>query len=224
MIAYSLPLALNDTATLVSRLPSVWGVWRKRRLDPHIREEVMVAVAAAVGCRYCTFSHREMVLQSGESLIALAEFEQIRNPDERVFAAVIWAQAKVEADFGSVPAAIEGELRARYNEQECRDIQTVAIAMKLMSSCGHEADGLVGQLKGQSAKRGNLANQTLMAFLYFPPAILVYLSLALKRGSARSLLADFRRFSSEFQPCGSASRPAPAETPHTHAVTSSPVR
>ena len=208
MSEYTLPLALKDTATLLRRLPSIWGVWGRKRLDPHLREEVMVAVAASVGCRYCTFSHREMVLQSGESLLALAEFEQIENPDEHVFSAIVWAQAKVEADFGPAPTAIEQELRDRFDPGELRDLETVAIAMKLMSSCGHEADGFVQRLKGQSAP-GGLGNQILMAFLYFPPAFLVYGALAAKRGSARTLFRDFRRFSSTFTAKGVAKDAVP---------------
>ena len=195
MSEYTLLNALKDAAILVRRLPSVWGIWGRKRLDPHLREEVIVAVAAAVGCRYCTFSHREMVLQGGESLLALAEFEQIENPDERIFAAIVWAQAKVEADFGPAPAAIEQELRNRFDTRQRRDLETVAIAMKLMSSCGHEADGLVQRAKGR-ASTGRLGNQIIMAFLYFPPAVLVYGALAAKRGSAIELFRDFQRFSS----------------------------
>ncbi len=208
MNEYTLPLALKDTATLLRRLPSVWGIWGRKRLDPHLREEVMVAVAASVGCHYCTFSHREMILQSGESLLALAEFEQVENPDERVFAAIVWAQAKVEADFGPAPAAIEQELRDRFDAREQRDLETVAIAMKLMSSCGHQADGFVQRLSGHSAT-GRLGNQILMAFLYFPPAVLVYGALAAKRGSARTLFRDFRQFSTMFTANGTAKDAVP---------------
>lgn len=198
MSGYTLPHAIRDTGAIFARLPSVWGVWGKKRLDPCLREEVMIAVAAAVGCRYCTFSHREIVLQSGEDLITLAAFEQIEDLDERVFAAIIWAQARVEADFGPAPVAIEAELSSRFSETERRDLETVAIAMKLMSSCGHEADGLVKRLNGRGEPEGDLPNQILMAVLYFPPAIVVYAALAAKRGSVRSLLRDFRTFSSEF--------------------------
>ncbi|MCO5315149.1 MAG: carboxymuconolactone decarboxylase family protein [Solirubrobacterales bacterium] len=208
MSEYTLPLALKDTATLLRHLPSVWGIWGRKRLDPHLREEVMVAVAASVGCRYCTFSHREMILQSGESLLALAEFEQVENPDERVFAAIVWAQAKVEADFGPAPAAIEQEMRDRFDAREQRDLETVAIAMKSMSSCGHQADGLVQRLSGHSAT-GRLGNQILMAFLYFPPAVLVYGALAAKRGSARTLFRDFRQFSTMFTANGTAKDAVP---------------
>jgi AhpD family alkylhydroperoxidase len=197
MSEYTLRLVLNDAAALLRRLPIAWAVWGRKRLDPHLREDVMVAVAAAVGCRYCTFSHREMVLQSGESLLALANFERIENPDERIYAAVVWAQAKVEANFGPVPPTIEGELRKRFADQECHDLETVAIAMKLMSSCGHEADSFVRQLKGQPIS-GRIGNQILMAALYFPPAVLVYAALSAKRGSARDLLRDFRGFSANF--------------------------
>jgi AhpD family alkylhydroperoxidase len=208
MSQYTFPLALKDTAALLRRLPSVWGVWGKKRLDPHLREEVMVAVAAAIGCRYCTFSHREIVLQSGDDLLALAEHEQIEDPDERVFAAIVWAQSKVEANFGPAPTAIERELRSRFDDRECRDIETVAIAMKLMSSCGHRADGLVRRLNGQTGD-GRLGNQIVMALLYFPPAMLVYGALAAKRGSVRTLLRDFRRFSLTFNANRAGKDPAP---------------
>ncbi len=198
MSTYTLPQALADTGAILRRLPSVWGIWGRERLDAHLREEVLVAVAAAIGCRYCTFTHREIVLQSGEPLMALADFEQIDAPDERVYAAVIWSQAKVEAGFGPVPPAIERELRLRFDSRECRDIETVAMVIKLMSSVGHEADGLVQRFGRGSVSEGNLANQILMAALYFPPTFLVYAALAAKRGSLRTLLRDFREFSSTF--------------------------
>ena len=211
MSEYTLSHGMKDTVTLLRRLPDIRAIWSQKRLDPHLREETMVAVAAAVGCRYCTFSHREMILQSGESLLALAEFERIENPDERAFAAIVWAQAKVEADFGPAPPAIEQELRDRFDPRECHDLETVAIAMRLMSSCGHEADGLVQRLKGQ-ADTGNIGNQVIMAFLYFPPAALVYGALAARRGSARTLIRDFRRFSSTFDSKGLANDRVPEAT------------
>lgn len=198
MSTYTLPNALADTGAILRRLPSIWGIWGRKRLDPHLREEVLVAVAAAVGCRYCTFTHREIVLQSGEPLMALADFEQVDDLDERVYAAVIWSQAKVEADFGPVPPAIERELSLRFDQRECRDIETVAIVIKLMSSVGHQADGFVKRFGRNRVSEGNLANQILMAALYFPPTFLVYAALAVKRGSLRTLLRDFRDFSASF--------------------------
>ena len=198
MSRYRLRDALEDALQVSSRLPTIWRIWHEETLYPHLREEVMVAVAAAVGCPYCTFSHREMILQSGESLVALADFEQV-DVEPRYFAAIIWAQAKVEASFGVAPPAIESSLRSTFTPEECHEIETVAIAMWLMSSCGHQADNLVERLNGSPQKGSSLGNELLMAAIYFPPALAVYFALAARRGSSRSLADDFRAFSENFQ-------------------------
>ena len=221
MSRYTITDALKDPVALILRIPGIWAIWGGKRLDPHLREEVMIAVATSVGCRYCTFSHREIVLQSGEDLMALAEFEQVEDHDENTFAAIIWAQAKVEAGFGPVSPAIERELRSRFTDSQCRDIETVALAMKLMSSCGHEADSLVERLQGKPRPGSSLGNEMLMATLYFPPAALVGLALAKKRGSFRSMISDFRKFSANFDR-GPRLR-SPSGSPAARSVSSPPL-
>ncbi len=158
----------------------------------------MVAVAKAEGCRFCTFSHREMILNTGESVRALAEFEGESGKDERIFTAIIWAQSMVENDFKGAPTAIEAELHQRFSDQQRKDLETVALSMKIMSSCGHQADGLISRLKGKPRNGAALGTELVMALHYFPPAVGVYAALALKRREPRSLLRDFGRFSDDF--------------------------
>ena len=159
----------------------------------------MVAVANANRCRYCTFSHREIALASGADLHSLGELEQIEHLDERIYAAVIWAQARAESGFLAVAPVFERELAARFSKRERRDIDTVARAMNVMSCCGHTADGLVKRLRGRPAPGSRLRDEVVMAALYFPLALPVYLYLAVRRGSPREFLRDFARFSKEFE-------------------------
>ena len=57
--------ALREAVALGRRGRDVAAVWRSGRLDPRLREEVMVAVAEANSCRLCTMAHRRWALAEG---------------------------------------------------------------------------------------------------------------------------------------------------------------
>ncbi|HRV60565.1 MAG: hypothetical protein KDB54_06775 [Solirubrobacterales bacterium] len=198
MSAYRISDLISDAASLVRRRSSVRAVWLKKRIDPNLREQVLVAVAEAVGCRICSFAHREVILDSGGSVHALADFEGEEDKDDRTFTAVVWAQSLVENDFQGTSPAVDREFRDRFNDHERYDLETVATTMKLASSCGYEADGLVARLRGKPRPDSELGNEIIMASLYFPPAIVGGGLLMAKRREVKGVLRDFRSFSKRF--------------------------
>ncbi|HET8977782.1 MAG TPA: carboxymuconolactone decarboxylase family protein [Solirubrobacteraceae bacterium] len=187
--------ATTDACTLLGhggriarRLPDVFAIWGRRRVDPRLREEVMLAVAQANACRWCTLAHRQWALAEGVTDAQLAALEN-QDPgqfDRRTWAAVAWADARARADLGPVPAEFEEELARHYSPAERDDLDLVAAMMTIANRSANTFDALLARLRGRPVPGSRLLDELLIGSgvaLSIPP-VAAYLALTRHRAAA----------------------------------------
>jgi len=146
-------------------MTDVAAIWGSRRLDPKLREEVMLAVARANACRLCTMAHRRWALAEGVSDAELAALENqdAAQFDRRTWAAIAWADARARADLGPAPAAFEDELGRHYTPAERDDLELVMIVMTIANRSANALDALLAWLRGRWLLRSRLRDELLLS-------------------------------------------------------------
>jgi AhpD family alkylhydroperoxidase len=184
--------ATTDARTLLSqlwwvarRLPNVAAIWGSQRLDPKLREEVMLAVARANACRLCTMAHRRWAAADGVSDAELAALENqdATQFDRRTWAAIAWADARTRASLGPVPAEFEDELARNYSAAEREDLDLVTTLMTVANRSANTFDALLARLRGRPVPGSRLLDELLIATgvaVSIPP-VAGYLALARHR-------------------------------------------
>ena len=137
------------TLKLLRRRRDLWAIYRRRRLEPRFREEIMLAAAGADSSRQCSFAHREWARAEGlseEELAALEglEFDAI---DERKWAAFAWAQAYARNDFGDIPVDVAANFRHHFDAQERADIELAARTMYWLNETSNSVDAFLDRVK-----------------------------------------------------------------------------
>jgi AhpD family alkylhydroperoxidase len=153
--------ALLEAAALVRGYRDLIAVWGRGRLDPRLREEVMVAVAEANACRWCTHAHRRWALAEGvtDEELAAIEGQDAERFDRRTWAAIAWAQARTRTDLGPVATELEIELARHYDERERADLELVTHAMGLANRSANTFDALVRRMRGRPAAGSRLGDE-----------------------------------------------------------------
>jgi hypothetical protein len=195
---YTVAHLLRDVSYLLPKAPDLLAIWRGR-LDPVVREQVMVAVAEVNRCRYCAFVHTEWQRQ--------VERTQAGSAGEPPALGTEAEQAQLATEFGAARAAVEFEgsvaLDPRFDglgERERDDVETVARAMTVANRVGNTVDALLARLRGDPVEGSRLANELAIALLFAGAAPWVAALLAYwRRQDPLSLLRDFRRFSAAFE-------------------------
>ncbi len=164
--------ATTDVPTLVvqmgritRRLLDVAAIWGGRRLDPKLREEVMLAVAQANACRLCTLVHRRWALAEGvtDAELAALENQEPERFDRRTWAAIAWADARARASLGPVPAEFEDELARYYSAAERDDLDLVTTVMTVANRSANTFDALLARLRGRPVPGSRLLDELLLA-------------------------------------------------------------
>jgi AhpD family alkylhydroperoxidase len=173
---------LVQAGRIARRLSDVAAIWGTRRLDPRLREEVMLAVAQANACRLCTLAHRRWALAEGVTDAELAALEN-QDPerfDRRTWAAIAWADARARASLGPVPAEFEDELTHYYSAAERDDLDLVTTVMTVANRSANTFDALLARLRGRPVPGSRLLDELLISpgvALSIPP-VAGYLALA----------------------------------------------
>jgi AhpD family alkylhydroperoxidase len=171
MAVSAVPATTSTAALLVQagriarRLPDVAAIWGTRRLDPRLREEVMLAVAQANACRLCTLAHRRWALAEGVTDAELAALEN-QDPDRfdrRTWAAIAWADARARASLGPVPEEFEDELARHYSAAERDDLDLVTTLMTVANRSANTFDALLARLRGRPVPGSRLLDELLIA-------------------------------------------------------------
>jgi AhpD family alkylhydroperoxidase len=129
---------LGQALGLLPKLVDMAAIWGEQRLDPKLREEVMLAVAQANACRLCTMAQRRWALAEGVTdaeLAALEQHDQARC-DRRTWAALAWADARARAGLGPVADEFERELARYYSKAERDDLDVVTRVMTIANQLG----------------------------------------------------------------------------------------
>ncbi len=117
-----------DVVALVRAGPRLLLIYTRSRVDPALRERVMVAVSRANACRQCSRVHEAWALCAG---VPAAELGRV-GPDELAGIpaahrpAVVYATALAEARFNAIPPAAQAVADEHLGRERQRDIEVIA--------------------------------------------------------------------------------------------------
>jgi AhpD family alkylhydroperoxidase len=126
--------ALSDFAGVLGRAGPLTAVYLRGRLDPGLRERVMVAVSRVNACRGCTLVHEHWASRSGVSAEELAAIglDDMATLDARSRAAVLFATTRAQSRFRDpVPAGVASRAADHLTPAELAAVEAVARAMAL---------------------------------------------------------------------------------------------
>ena len=141
---------LSGLAGIAYRAAPLAATYLGGRLDPELRERVMVAVSRVNACRGCTFVHERWALRTG---VTTADLEAIGlgelGPlDQRSRAAVVYATARAEAGFREpAPADVAAATAEHLTARELAAVEAVARAMTLANLSVSTAGALAARLR-----------------------------------------------------------------------------
>lgn len=201
---YSLTRFVGDVLELLTRLDEVRRIQTGKAIEPAFREEVMVAVARANACRYCVFAHETAAREEGvaqATLDGLARWDLTEAALEpRIVAALEYARALADTDFGAVDPALEAEVVALHGDAGRRTIETTARVMTVMNLTGNTVDALLSRVAGEPAPDSRLCDELVLTWLWALGAALTSVNLMRARAeSPLRLLESFRTFSADSQ-------------------------
>jgi AhpD family alkylhydroperoxidase len=195
----------GSTMALLRSAGDLRAIYLDRRLEPTLREEIMLAVAGANSCRQCSFAHREWALAEGVSEAELAALEGLDAEafDARTWAAIAWAQAYARSDFGEVPDALDANFRKHFSAQEQADIQVVVRTMYWMNQISNGVRAGVSRIKSQPVPGSTMPREleAVALFAVGVPPVLAYLSVK-RRRNPLTMIGEIRPFFREFDQRG----------------------
>jgi AhpD family alkylhydroperoxidase len=119
------------------------------RLDPELREHVMVAVSRVNACRGCTFVHERWALRAGATAADLEAIGlgDLAPLDERSRAAIVYATALAETGFtGPAPPDVAAAAARHLTPSELESVEAVARAMTLANLSVSTFEALAARL------------------------------------------------------------------------------
>jgi AhpD family alkylhydroperoxidase len=207
--------SLRELAAAIRRLvplaPHAGAVWLLRRMDPAFREKVMLTVAQANSCRYCSYVHQEWAIRAG---VPDRELAQLEGADPATFdraewSALAYARSLAEADFGPVPEEISQEVAKYYTPRDRRNIETVALVMSVVNRSANTLEAFRSRLRGTAVSESLPAEIAIsLALVAISPLLLPALSVVLRRSPLR-MLRELNAPSVDDSPAGARPPDAP---------------
>jgi len=146
---------LAALSELVPHLPRlVMAALGPKRIDPRLREVVLLAVSEANQCRYCRTAHGELARGAGvsEEEIDILRHRQWRDLPARERSAVISALRR--AGFGLPDASPEDiALEEHFLPQEVAALAALVDFIRLANLSGNTVDMLLARLRGSHRPR-----------------------------------------------------------------------
>ncbi len=174
-----------------------------RRLDPALRESIMIAVSEVNACRWCSYAHQTWGREVGldESDVAMLADGQVALPNARRAAAVAYARERAEAGFGPLPEPLRARLRSVFDARDADRVEVVARLMHQANMSGNGLDALLARWQGQRPRDSRLVDDLVIGgFAFFAILFAVpLLSLVWRRSPvrvSRELLAFVRSYES----------------------------
>jgi len=151
---FTLPEMLAALGDLAPRLPRLLlAVAGGRRVDPRLREIVLLAVSEANACRYCRAAHGELARGAGVTDDEIDVLRQRRWEDlpPRERSAVVSALRR--AGFGVPEAADPAALEDHFLPGEVAALAALVDAIRIANLSGNTVDMLLGRLFGRHRPR-----------------------------------------------------------------------
>jgi AhpD family alkylhydroperoxidase len=149
---------------ILARRRDVWAIAVEHRMDPALREAVMVAVARVNACRVCSYVHQTEALRVG---LSKEDVERITAGaaavgDPHLAAATIYAQARAEEGFGPAPGALRGGLVEVFGAREADDVELAGRAMHQANMLMNALEALRARGRGQVPVGSRLADDLVL--------------------------------------------------------------
>jgi len=151
-------------------LPDLLGAYvPPSRLDPALREKVMVAVSRMNRCRHCTAIHTAWASLAGLSDDELARIEEMDPAtfERRDWLAMKYARCLVA---GADTREVEEELRQHYTDGEISRIAAVARGIDVANRSGNTWDSFESRLLGRGGETGSTLGDELAVLALLAPA------------------------------------------------------
>jgi AhpD family alkylhydroperoxidase len=142
-------VAARSFAGVMRRSAPLVAAYLGGRLDPELREHVMVAVSRVNACRGCTFVHERWALRAGATgadleAIGLGDLASL---DERSRAANVYATALTETGFSEpAPTDVAAAAARHLTPSELESVEAVARAMTLANLSVSTLEALAARL------------------------------------------------------------------------------
>lgn len=163
----------RDLLSISARVPSLVAIWLGGRLDPALREQIVVAVAKVNACRMCEHAHTRMALEAGVTDAELAALERMdeRAFDRRTWLAIAHARQRAKADFVRLAESESEDLWVReLGVQTYRDIEDVARVMTIANRIANTLNALSDRVHGNAVPGSRLLDELLINILFLPGA------------------------------------------------------
>jgi AhpD family alkylhydroperoxidase len=173
----------KDLAAILKLFPSITKTIRSRSINRAFAEKIMLVVSQVNGCRYCSYGHAKMALNSGvseaeiEKLLAL-EFGHF--PPEQAIA-LAFAQHYAESEGKPDPEA-ESRFIKYYGPEVSGSILLYIRMITLGNLSGNAADAFLSRLSGRPAQNSSALSE-LFLFILFAPIILPLLALMKRKAN-----------------------------------------
>jgi len=147
--------AARDLAAVTRRARVLAAVFALRRLDPPLRERVMVAVSQVNACRGCTSVHVRWAQQSGVTPGELDAIDlgELGFLDRRSQAAVAYATALAETRFRPVSPDLAAVTAEALTPAEVEAVEAIARMITFANLTVSTAEAVIGRLRGPGRLR-----------------------------------------------------------------------
>jgi AhpD family alkylhydroperoxidase len=125
----------------------VRDVMRSNSISPAFRERLMLAVTEVNQCRYCSYAHTKMALQSGLTPGEIRKILQhnLQDCPEEEFPAILYAQHWAETD-GHPDTEIRNTFEMQYGAVKADKIEIILRAMRMANLIGNSLDYIIFRL------------------------------------------------------------------------------
>ena len=157
-------------------LPVLVPALIRPRLSPALREEIMLGVTRVNDCRYCSWVHTGLALETGVDMDNLEMLlgKTLDNCDEREAVAVLFG--KHFADSARRPSkAAQEKLAEHFCAAERREVYAYIHAIYFANLTGNSVDAVLARLRGRDVE-GSAWVQLLAASLGAPIMTLIWLN------------------------------------------------
>jgi AhpD family alkylhydroperoxidase len=117
---------------------------RSNSISPEFRERLMLAVTEVNQCRYCSYAHTKMALQSGLSPGEIQHIlkHNVQNSPKEELTAILYAQHWAETD-GHTDPEIRKVLEGEYGAAGAEMIEMILHTMRMANLIGNSLDYII---------------------------------------------------------------------------------
>lgn len=154
--SYTFRGMIHDIARVARSIPDIIKHQKEGTISRKFTERLMLAVTAVNGCRYCSFVHTKMALESGctdEEIKDIMQLQFDSFEDEEIIG-LTFAQHYAETNRNPSKKAVR-RLVAFYGEERSRAIIQTLDGIWIGNLAGNTLDAFQSRLKGIPPENGS---------------------------------------------------------------------